>query len=1082
MIKFTTGLRGLLAGDHWLRTGLIGLSLIACALALRAPGLERMFWNLDEASTTTMAEVVRDGGVLYRDAADNRTPLLPYLKAVIFAVTGDWNIHGAHVVLAGMLGLIATWLWRLSRSAGSPRTGVWAALFFTFLSFDYLTVVDTMSAHTGWFLIFFSTLGMWSFVVALRDGSTWRAGLAGILFALAALAKQPGLLDWGACLVLCALAAWAEPARWRHFIRLVAGLIAGFASILVLTWWYFHINDAWDDFMRYAWNYNTQLYVPEVPTLERLFGIRIPFVLAWKHTPYAFLLGGIGAVWLMLIALRALPRRGQPLPLMPWLILGWTASGLASTMLSGRDFSHYSIQVLPGLSLACAWVSNRVWQAVATRRPAFRRLFRGVLVAGLLTLVVTAAQRSASLNSTESVSLDVARMVQKHTTPDERIFIWGYEPEIHAYAQRLPNTRFFNAVILTGLIPWTNIDPLTDTTYAIVPGAWDDFWHDFERSPAAMIVDTYGNRGFLKYPLSRQERLWLEIENHYVEVCTHQAPGIGYRLFRRSADLRPLPADIPISPDIILESPGKSGPGSLRVAARAPTGTEALTLLVDGQPYRRVLCPPGDGPQVSFFVKPPALGDVTLQVVAEGTRILASAMHTVIVTADGLPSSAQGPAITLAGRELRPTEAEAFGGQSIQPWPGRTDYWAAHAPSRLVYRRPADLAQIEFSFSMRQDAYNGSQPQQTNGVDVHVFFEEDGSGQRTELYRRHLRPVINTADRGTITGQAMLQNMIQGTLTFLVTPGPMNDAAFDWFYWHELKGDHSPMRLIFRRENLPLKTMSADLGINLVSYQDRNVLLAHAPSSFTFGQTPGMSELSGEFGLLDSAWNGSKKSAGAIFEILQETSEGTTKALFTRTLNPAVEPADRGVQSFRIDIPYAAGADLRFVTRPAHVSDNSFNHTFWHGLKGADFSTTIPSPQGEVRSVASEAPNGMIIMGENDRDVLMAHIPSRLEFPIPPGARSLSGAIGMIERAYTDGGNTDGAEFIIEILSQDGRAIELFRRHLHPRDRIADRGAQSFEVPLPDKPDRRVILRTEPAASGRLDFGWSYWEGLRFNP
>ncbi|MCC6414936.1 MAG: hypothetical protein IT582_03390 [Opitutaceae bacterium] len=153
---------------------LFGLLLVVTALALRAPGMARQIWNLDEASTFTMAEIVRDGGVLYRDAADNRTPLVPYLKAGIFALVGDWNVTGAHWLVAAMLGLTAVWLWRLARAAGDAATGRWGAVFFTLLSFTYLTVMDTMTAHTGWFLVFFSALAhmMWTCIAKERSGET----------------------------------------------------------------------------------------------------------------------------------------------------------------------------------------------------------------------------------------------------------------------------------------------------------------------------------------------------------------------------------------------------------------------------------------------------------------------------------------------------------------------------------------------------------------------------------------------------------------------------------------------------------------------------------------------------------------------------------------------------------------------------------------------------------------------------------------------------------------------------------------------------------------------------------------------
>ena len=98
------------------------LVLIGTAYALRAPWLGRDNWSLDEGSTFTMAAQVRHGAVIYRDAADNRSPLVPYLKAAVFAVWGDWNAHAVHVALALLLGLCAVGLWRISRRLGDETT------------------------------------------------------------------------------------------------------------------------------------------------------------------------------------------------------------------------------------------------------------------------------------------------------------------------------------------------------------------------------------------------------------------------------------------------------------------------------------------------------------------------------------------------------------------------------------------------------------------------------------------------------------------------------------------------------------------------------------------------------------------------------------------------------------------------------------------------------------------------------------------------------------------------------------------------------------------------------------------------
>jgi hypothetical protein len=1063
-----------------------GLLLVVVAIALRWPGLEKQIWNLDEASTFTMAQIVRDGGVLYRDAADNRTPLVPYLKALMLAATGDDNLRGPHLLIAAMLGLTAVGLWRLGRAGEDEATGAWAAGYFTLLSFIYLTVVDTMSAHTGWFLIFFSTLGMGLFVLALTRGCASRAILAGAMFGLAALAKQPGLLDWGVCLMMVLLTWITQPGRWRVHLRLVSGLGLGLALPLLATFAYFAAHGAWPDFLRYAWNYNTELYVPAVAPLERLWGVHVPFSLARHHAPFALLLGLLAATCLLAITLPRLRFCAGSLPVLPWLILGWTASGLASTILSGRDFAHYSIQVLPGLSLACGWITVQAWRWTRRGRRTGRWALSVALATGLLSMIASAIHRASTFDTEESLSLGVGQVIQQHTHSEERIFVWGYEPELHVFSRRLPATRFIYAVFLTGLIPWTNLDPLQDTSYAIVPGSWDDFWRDFAARPPAMIIDTQDNRGFLKYPLAAEERLWRTIKEDYVEIIEPVANQKGYAFYRRTT-----PAAGPASPKqavpgdhVSLDVPEVIAPGTHRVGVGVPPDTRAVSLWLNHRLYQRMENPAAGNLGVRFFIRAEDLpeGVHTLQALAEGPRLLASVPQEVKVDpVAATPSPPPGPALWLHGQPIAPLVAEAFRGEP-RAYIAEHDQWQAHPPSRLVYRRPPELAVLEFALGIRTAAYDWTHPQRTDGVGLIITFTDD-EGRAEVLYNRHIDPANHPADRGLVRDRVLLPGMRPGTLTLQITPGPRSDPAYDWTYWQSLRGERHPLQLAYRGDTLPLVAYEADLGMTPLGYAGREVFFAHAPSEFVFRQSPGMARLRGEFGLLDSAWSDRTKTVGATFEVEQRRGDGHRLTLFSRTLRPATVPADRGVQNFTVKVPAADQAQLHFIIRPADPANNAYNHTFWHDLAAEEWVASIAGPTGSWPALAQTVPNGLAdLQDESGREVLFAHAPSRLDFALPPTGGVLRGAVGLLASSYQSDANTDGATFVIELREADGHTETLWRRVLQPRQTPGDRGPQPFSVALPARPEARLVLRTEAAPNGRIDYAWSYWHDLHLEP
>lgn len=1072
---------------HRLRPIFFAFALVAVACGLRWPGLGKIVWNLDEGSTFTMAEVVRHGGVMYRDAADNRTPLVPYAKALILSAVGDWNIRGAHIVVSAMLGLTAIWLWRLGKKAGDEKAGAAGAVFFTLISFIMLGAVDAMAAHTGWFLIFFSALGMWAFVAAQARGSGGLAAAAGVAFALAALSKQPGVLDWGVCLVLCGLLAWTTPTRRGEAAKLAAMLTLGFAAPLVGTYWYFSAHGAWKDFLQYSWYYNTLLYVPEVPFRERLLAVRTPLLLARENTPFVFGLAVVAAGWLLTEVGVDLIRKQRKFRVLPWLILGWTASGLVSTVLSGRNFAHYSIQVLPGLSLACGWVMARLWEKTAAWRltdgPAWHSpVVRLILGLGCVNLIASAGHRAATFDLSDGISKDIGLVIKARTRPDDRIFVWGYEPELHVFSERLPNTRFIYSVFLTGLIPWTNLDALKNTDYAIIPGAWDALWVDFARRPPAVIVDTHGNRGFLKYPLRKQAKLWALVEKDYVEVAVDYAKARGYSVYQRATPVSESDSrkeEMREDSSLNLTVPERTAPITVSVSVGVPAGVTAVDLVLDGRPYRRIENADGPAGQVSFFVLASdlSLGEHRVQAILRGMPDRGSRVHRFTVEpASEIANHFDGPPLTFAGRTILPVESEAIDGHPVALRPD-TDQWDAHAPSRLVYPRPDGLTQLDFTFGMRPGSYDGSNPQKTDGVDVSVFFEEDGSPPKS-IYRRHVDPVGNASDRTPMSGHATLPGFAGGRIIFMITPGPMNIPAFDWAYWTHIDGDSPPLKLKFRGQPVLPVELDAKLGVTPMDFHQWKVLLLHAPAHFAFRDVPGMTELSGEFGMLDETWQGPQQSNGAVFAVEQVLKDGTKHELFSRALYPANKPGDRGLQSFKVALPYAEGSLIRLETRPADPRNNSFNYTFWRGLSIAEFPAQLAFEGQVLTSVRSEAVNGFNYMDEGGRRVLFAHPPSEIVFKGEPGARRVKGTMGLIPGAYTGQGNTDGAVFVVVAENAAGVRTELFRRHLNPRDQAQDRGAVPFDVALPDLVGGHLILRTETAPSGRLDFAWSFWGGL----
>lgn len=1060
--------------------------LLLSALVLRWPSRERQIWNLDEGSTITMAQLILAGQVPYLEAADNRPPLVPYAKALILAVTGDWNTRAVHGGVALMLGLTAILLWQTARRLGQEPAGVIAAIIFTWLSAGMLPAIDTLTAHTGWFVIFFSSLGFWLFSRALGRSSGWLAAGSGVAFGLSCLAKQPGLLDFGVCIVILLLMAGFDRGSRARLGRLGFALVIGLVLPLTITVTYFYLRGALDDLIFYAWTYNTKYYVPAVPLVERLMAIRVPFELLFARMPVILLLGLVAAAGLLRNALASLRLKSVGATVLPWLILGWTAAGLLSTMLSGRDFSHYSIQVIPGLSLACGWLLARAREKSIEWRNTGQsgRWWTSRIVAGLAlaSIAVPTVVWLGELETSDGQSAEVGRLVQAHSQPKDRIFVWGYMPEMHVYARRLPSTRYFYTNWTTGLIPWTNLDWLIDTAYAIIPGTPEKLQQDFDRHPPTVIVDTGTARGYLKYPLKAQSWLWSKVEHEFAEVEPDYTHPRGFRVYRRIADApygARFPDNLPVDAGVRVEVSAQTRPETIPIRVAYPAGTSVVELYKDDELYRRMECPPDQPGTVVFFALGTDLpdGERRLQALTRGRRNLASRPRTFLVNPEIPPSRPAGPPLEYNRQALPPLEATNFHGPMARI--PDSNLWDAHAPAKLVYERPLGLYSLEFEFGMNDAIYLQPEKRKTDGVEVVVQFASQ-SGKLHTLFRRILNPQVNGIDRGLQKEQVLMPLNEPGRIILWMSPGSLSDNTSDIAYWQAVRGTGAPGAIFFRDLRINATHVETTYDMLSLIVQGNNVVMAHAPSRFDFPLQKGMHRLTGTLGLLPEAWTGPKKSAGAIFEAWHVPPAGPPKLLFHYLADPGHNPDQRTARAFSVDLPYPNDGLIRLVTRPSHPEDNAFNYTYWGPLTAEEFSATILTPDQPLISTQAETTFGFADLAEANRPVLFAHAPSRLSFPLRPG--TLTGEIGLLAAAYTGPDATAGGLFIIEVEDDTGRRTMVWQRELNPRDVPADRGFISLSVDLPRLVSGRLILRTEARPGQSLVRAWTFWHGLRIDP
>ena len=516
---------------------LVALALLSGVLWLRWPTLGFGLWNLDEAIHATVARSLLDGGVLYRDAIDQRTPLSYYAVAAVFAVAGENNLWALRFFIGLLIAGTAGLLFLAGRHLRGSAAGGCAAATYAILSSCLLYPVDAYAANTEWFVAFFTAAAAAVFLGGGSRPNPRRLFFTGSLLGGAFLSKQPALLELAApAATLLWLAGSRELARREYWSRTLA-LAGGWLTPVLLTVGYFAWQGALGDLVFYSWTYNLVYYGPEITTVGRAVALLAPFRLLLAGTQGLLLVlwaAGGGILLYRLAQRQPTPVEKSASPAAIY-VLVWSLASLAGAASGGRDFEHYVIQFLPafalGAGLAVAGAGRIAWSA-STRGPV--RWGATLAGAGALVLLVGLIPGKRLRTIAADPSLRVATYIREHSNATDRIFVWGYHPDIYLEADRRAASRYIYCSLVTGLIPWTNVAPERDTTYAMVPGALDTLVRDLTASRPAFIVDcSVGpNRHWQKYPPEKYPVLQIFIRQHYRQVESHVFVPQGFRLYQ----------------------------------------------------------------------------------------------------------------------------------------------------------------------------------------------------------------------------------------------------------------------------------------------------------------------------------------------------------------------------------------------------------------------------------------------------------------------------------------------------------------------------------------------------------------------
>jgi len=442
----------------------------------------------DEAIYGTIAVLMNMGGDLYGPGGvDNKPPGVFWVYSLTFRFFGDYQMTAVHAVGFLAMGATCVVLFLIARDLAGPRAGLLAALFYGLAT----AAGNPRLLATNTEVLMMLPLSA-SVLFLLRRN--WM--LSGLMLVAAGAFRQSAAINL--LLVPFAIAWLASsrpmPAIARFSLGLVSGLIAG--GLLVMTT--SSLEGFWRWTIQTLTGYASVNWTPAFVWLRAKDSI-VPFVV------------DMAVLWSAAVALAT---RWRDLDAGVRLTVLWLVVAMAGSLAGGHLSWHYFIQAMGPLAVLAALAFDRI---------RVRRLVAGAAVLGLAAPAagwwvfdLTADPLTYDFSPPVPQHRQVADYISAHTSPSDRVFIWGDWPAVYVESDRVMASRFPG--FLRGFARGSDVAP---DNWDTAPDVWPLLQSDLDAHPPVLIVDTAaaGWSDFSKYPMSNYPVLANLVATRYHKVA-----------------------------------------------------------------------------------------------------------------------------------------------------------------------------------------------------------------------------------------------------------------------------------------------------------------------------------------------------------------------------------------------------------------------------------------------------------------------------------------------------------------------------------------------------------------------------------
>ncbi len=462
---------GTLASVQRARLPVVLAAVCALPILLYLPLLHEPLAR-DEGFYAAVGQRILHGDLPYRDAFDNKPPIVFGWYALSFLIFGE-HVWAPRLVAAVLVSLTTLLVYVQGRLLFSGREALLAALAFA-LSIGVATFGT--NANTEYFMLLPLVAGLVTFTLGHQTGRLRWFLVSGVLNGIAIMTKEVSLFNLGFLVLWTLYPAWRRGELDRRHLSSVALLLGGCSLAVALTIAPFVVMGAFGDFWDAAVVY-TLHYLGANSPFDRIIGFVNLVVFPSSYAGPWVVLPLLGFVYLM--------SRGEDR--WQWLVPGWLVAGVISIVFLGRLYAHYFVHILPALSLMVPFgvrFLRQTWHS-APRRVAVYGLLIAASAAGTVLLNAQVYLHPSVKEENLAVltndyqdywylaSPALAQYVADNTSPDARIYNLGFQSELYFYSDRRSPTRY-----------------MFDHLFVADGGLVEAALRDLEEKPPVLIIDS----------------------------------------------------------------------------------------------------------------------------------------------------------------------------------------------------------------------------------------------------------------------------------------------------------------------------------------------------------------------------------------------------------------------------------------------------------------------------------------------------------------------------------------------------------------------------------------------------------------